>query len=297
VKKYFKINANKYDSNSWFYVYGPSSIDNPMDNSVMFVTIHNIDRVKEFFDIIECIIFWPNSVEPLYEISKKNVLVMCSDPHLEYCKFFRDNNINNYPVPNEFEIKSAAFIDHGATIGENTIVFPGAYIAKDVFIGDNCFIGSGVKILGNVNIGNNVYIRENTVIGCDGLTTDRDENGIAVSMPQFGGVVINDNVEIGANTVIARGAIDNTIIEKGCKVDNSCFISHNVRLGQDTFVVGESILFGSSSTGSNVVISGESSIRDGVCIGDNAIVGMGSVVVKNVNENSVVVGNPAKERS
>ena len=95
-------------------------------------------------------------------------------------------------------------------------------------------------------------------------------------------------------TIIARGAIDDTVIRRGSKIDNSSFISHNVRIGEDTFVVGETIMFGSSSTGDKVCISGNSTIRNGVHIGSGALVGMGSVVVKSVAEQSVVKGNPAK---
>ena len=113
-------------------------------------------------------------------------------------------------------------------------------------------------------------------------------------MPQFGGVVIEDGVQIGALTVIGRGAIDNTILRRGTKIDNSTFISHNVIIDEDTFVVGESIMFGSSSTGKQVYISGNSTIRNGCHIGDKAVVGMGSVVVKNVGNGAVVKGNPAK---
>lgn len=121
---------------------------------------------------------------------------------------------------------------------------PGAYIGGEVIMGEKCYIGCGAKLVGKVEIGNNVVIRENTVIGADGLSTDRDMNGQAITMPQFGGVRIEDNVKMGANVVIARGAIDDTVLKRGCKIDNSTFISHNVEVGQDTFIVGEIIMFG-----------------------------------------------------
>ena len=177
---------------------------------------------------------------------------------------------------------------------ESRRILPGAYIGGEVELGDNCYIGFGTKLVGEIHVGNNVIIRENSVIGADGLSTDRDENGRAITMPQFGGVIIEDDVQIGALTVIGRGAIDNTILKRGSKVDNSTFISHNVTVGEDTFVVGESIMFGSSSTGKQVLISGNSTIRDGRHIGDRAIVGMGSVVVKNVEDGTIIKGNPAR---
>lgn len=156
------------------------------------------------------------------------------------------------------------------------------------------YIGSGAKLLGEIVIEDNVVIRDNTVIGADGLTTSRGADGKAVTMPQFGGVCIGNDVQIGANVVIARGAIDDTEICRGAKIDSCTFISHNVIVGEDTFIVGETIMFGSSSTGSHVLLSGNSSIRNGVHIGDDAVVGMGAVVVKPVDNNSAVKGNPAK---
>ena len=167
------------------------------------------------------------------------------------------------------------------------MIFPDVYIGKDVVIGNDVYIASGVKLVGSVTIGDHVVIRDNTVIGADGLTTSRNDNGEAITIPQFGGVSIEDDVQIGAN-------VDDTRIGRGSKIDSSCFISHNVSIGEDTFIVGETIMFGSSSTGKQVLISGNSTIRDSVHIGDKAVVGMGAVVVKDVLENSVVKGNPAK---
>ena len=162
----------------------------------------------------------------------------------------------------------------GAVIGKNCVIFPDVYIGKDVVIGNDVYIASGVKLVGSVSIGDHVVIRDNTVIGADGLTTSRNDNGEAITIPQFGGVSIEDDVQIGANVVIARGAIDDTRIGRGSKIDSSCFISHNVSIGEDTFIVGETIMFGSSSTGKQVLISGNSTIRDSVHIGDKAVISM-----------------------
>ena len=107
-------------------------------------------------------------------------------------------------------------------------------------------------------------------------------------------MIIEDNVQIGALTVIGKGAIDDTVIRAGSRIDNSCFISHNVQIGEDTLVVGETIMFGSSSTGEQTFISGNSTVRDGVAIGKRAMIGMGSVVTKSVPDDGIVKGNPAK---
>jgi UDP-3-O-[3-hydroxymyristoyl] glucosamine N-acyltransferase len=153
-----------------------------------------------------------------------------------------------------------------------------------------------VKILGNVYIGNQVKIKANSVVGAEGLTTNRTLSGESIDLPQFGGVEIHDNVYIGANTVIARGAIDNTIICEGVKIDNLCFISHNVYIGKHTFIVGETIFFGSSSIGDYSYVSGNSTIRNGVKIGNYVTIGMGSVVTKNIESGLTVFGNPARSK-
>lgn len=293
-KEYFQVNVSRYVNSRDCVVTRPASLDHPKDHAVMFVTKKFMDRSGSLLRCHDCLVFWSEEVDVPKEIIERHAVYLCNDPHKEYCQFYLDNQITHLPEIGNFEMKNGAYIAKEAIIGKNCLIFPGAYVGGEVVMGDNVFIGSGTKLVGDIHIGNNVVIRENTVIGADGLSTDRGSDGKALTMPQFGGVVIEDDVQIGALTVIARGAIDNTIIKRGSKIDNSSFISHNVVVGEDTFVVGESIMFGSSSTGKQVFISGNSTIRDGRHIGDNAIIGMGSVVVKDVDDGSVVKGNPAR---
>lgn len=294
MKEFFRVDAKRYDATKDYTVVRPSSLNRPQNNSVMFVTPEYKDKWEAVLKVKECIVIWPEN-EPVPEgLSSRHAVILHHEPRLGFAEFFRDNNITyNRPVA-PFDVVNGAYICKGATIGENCTIFPGAYIDAEVVIGNNCYIASGVKLLGSVKIGNDCIIRENTVVGADGLTTRRDSNGKVVTIPQFGGVTIEDNVQIGALTVIGKGAIDDTVIHAGCRIDNSCFISHNVQLGEDTLVVGETIMFGSSSTGSQAFISGNSTVRDGVAIGEKAIVGMGSVVVKPVPAGGIVKGNPAK---
>ncbi len=294
MKEYFRVNASKYVSEKNFDVVRPASLNIPKDNAVMFIGEQYMDRSQALLNCSNCLVFWPDSVDLPKDIKSRHAIVLCEKPRINYCRFFAENNITYYPAFEDFEIVNGAYICKTAQIGKNCRIQPGAYIGGEVELGDNCYIGTGARLVGEIHGGNNLVIRENSVIGADGLSTDRDVDGKALTMPQFGGVVLEDNVQIGALTVIARGAIDNTVIKRGSKVDNSAFISHNVVLGEDTFVVGETIMFGSSSTGNQAFISGNSTIRDGRRIGEKSIVGMGSVVVKNVEDGTVVKGNPAK---
>ncbi|MCL2338025.1 MAG: hypothetical protein FWC60_11470 [Firmicutes bacterium] len=293
-KTYFCINVNKYFPPLDFAVVRPASLNSPKDNAVMFIMEKNIAQADVFYGVNHCLIYWPETMAVPVGVAEKHAVYKCADPHLSYCKFFSENNITYYPPMEEYSLVNGAFIAKTAKIGQNPRIFPGAYVGGEIDIGDNVYIGSGVKLVGEIHIGDNVVIRENTVLGADGLTTDRDENGRAVTMPQFGGIVIEDNVQIGANVVICRGAIDHTIIRRGAKISNGCLISHNIHLGADTFVVDESCMFGSCSTGEQVLISGNSTIRNGIHVGSRSIVGMGSVVVKPVENGATVKGNPAK---
>lgn len=294
MKKFFEVNVSKYVAEKDFSVYRPASLNNPKDNAVMFVTDKYGKEAEALLKCNNCLVFWSEKLEAPSAIQQRHAVVVCQKAQNAYCLFFRENGISYYPKIEDYELVNGAYIAKNARIGENCVILPGAYIGGGVSIGNNCYIGTGTRFVGDIVIGDNVIIRENTVIGADGLSTNRDIDGKGLTVPQFGGVIIEDDVQIGALTVIARGAIDDTLIKKGSKIDNSVFISHNVVIEEDTFVVGETIMFGSSSTGKQAFISGNSTIRDGKHIGDKAIVGMGAVVVSDVADSTVVKGNPAK---
>lgn len=293
--EYFSVNVNEYVAEKSFVVTRAASLNNPKDNSVMFIQKQYLKNADSFLKASNCLIFWPNGHDVPAEVEERHAVYVCDNPHLEFCFFFKKHNITNYVQLGEIREVDYYILCGNVEIGEGTKVFPYVYINGNVHIGKNCYIGAGTKIIGNVYIGDNVIVRENTVLGADGLTTDRDENGEAVSMPQFGGLVVEDNVQIGANTVIARGAIDNTVIRRGCKIDNCCWISHNNFLDENVFMVGEATTFGSVTIKRNAQISGNATVRNGLTIGEGALVGAGAVVTRNVKDYTILSGNPARE--
>lgn len=294
LKEFFCVDAIKYDKTKRFCVVRPSSLSNPQNNSVMFVTEGFLKYWEAVLGVEECIVIWPQNHPVPKELAKKHAVILSKEPRYGFAEFFHENRITYNVMPKPYRLENGAMICDGAEIGEGTIIFPGAYVDGDVKIGKNCYISSGVRIVGHVQIGDDCIIRENTVIGSDGLTTRRNEEGKIITIPQFGGVVIEDNVQVGANSVICKGAIDDTVIGSGSRIDNCSFISHNVRLGNDTIVVGEVLMMGSSSTGERAYLSGNVVVRDGVSVGMDAFVGMGSVVTKDVPNGVTVKGNPAK---
>lgn len=296
MRKMFEIEVEDAESGRKWEVFYPSSINQPKDHSVMFIGERYAEKIKDSLSVSQCIIFWPDSVPVTGRIRENNLIYIGRNPRLEYARFFQEHGLDNLPQTPEGTSVNGSFLARDCVIGENVTIMPGAYVGEDVRIGNDVYIGCGVKITGRVFIGDHVTVRENVSIGADGLSMEREADGRMIPIPQFGGVVIKNNVIIGANSVIARGAIDDTVIEEGCMIDNGCFISHNTRLMKNVAVVGESILFGSVSVGENSFISGNVTIRDGVKIGRDALIGMGSVVTKDVESNCAVAGNPARVR-
>lgn len=192
------------------------------------------------------------------------------------------------------EIHNTAIISDKAKIGENVYIGPYCVIG-DVEIGNNTIILSNVRIYDNVQIGNNCFIKEGSVIGGAGFGYEIDENGNRFRFPQIGGVIIGNNVEIGSNTCIDRGALSDTIIKDYVKIDNLCHIAHNVEIGENSMIIACSEISGSCCIGKNSWISPNVSIRDWRKIGNNSLVGIGSVVVKDVPENEIWMGNPARK--
>lgn len=145
----------------------------------------------------------------------------------------------------------------------------------------------------NIITGKNFIVGENCSIGRDGFQYLHDNN-MLIKFPHFGDIIIGDNVEIGNNTCIARGALSNTIIGNNVKIDNLVHIAHNVIIGDNTMIAASAMIAGSTNIGKNCWISPSSSIKNQLSIADNCLIGLGAVVINNVESNSVMVGNPAK---
>lgn len=158
------------------------------------------------------------------------------------------------------------------------------------------FIHKSVNIPDYVTLGKNVTIHENCVIGSEGFGYERNEDGAWLHVPHIGGVVIGDNVEIHAMTIIDRGTINDTVIGEGTKIDKNCHIGHNSRIGKNCVICSGSLICGSVTIGDNVWISPHSTIINKVSIANNVFIGIHTNVIANVTkEGARMVGNPARE--
>jgi UDP-3-O-[3-hydroxymyristoyl] glucosamine N-acyltransferase len=192
------------------------------------------------------------------------------------------------------QVDISAKISEKAIIGKNNYIGANVYIDDGVVIGDDCIIEPNVVIKKNTIIGNRVIIKSNSVIGGDGFGYEKNINGMYEKFPHFGRVILEDDVHIGSNTCIDRGSLSDTIIKRGVKIDNLVHIAHNVELGENTIVIANSLVAGSVITGKNCWLAPSSTIRDGLRLGNNVTVGMGSVVVKSVQDDQTILGVPAK---
>ncbi len=180
----------------------------------------------------------------------------------------------------------------GAEIGAGTILDAQVFVGGNVRVGRDCRLFPQVTLREGTELGDRVVVHSGTVIGADGFGYARD--GVRyVKIPQVGRVVLEDDVEIGANVAIDRATLGTTRIGRGTKIDNLVQIAHNVQVGEDTVIVAQVGISGSSRIGSRVTIAGQVGVTDHVQVGDNAVVGAQAGVSKDVPEGAIVLGAPA----
>ena len=192
------------------------------------------------------------------------------------------------------------FIGAFAWLGEKVIIGDGAKIYPNVYLGDNVIVGKnstifpGVKIYHDCKIGNNVTIHAGTIIGSDGFGFAPQADGTFKKVPQIGNVVIEDGVEIGANTTIDRATIGSTLIKAGAKLDNLLQIAHNVEIGNNSVIAAQAGISGSTKIGNNVMIGGQVGIVGHLQIADGSKINAQSGVSKSIKTpNTAVTGSPA----
>jgi UDP-3-O-[3-hydroxymyristoyl] glucosamine N-acyltransferase len=192
-------------------------------------------------------------------------------------------------------IGAFAYVSENVTIGNNTKIFPGVFIGDNVKIGNGTIIHPGVKIYKECVIGDRVTIHAGTVIGSDGFGFAPQADGSFKKVPQIGNVVIENDVEIGANTTIDRATIGSTIIKSGAKLDNLIQVAHNVEIGNSTVIAAQAGISGSTKIGKGAMIGGQAGVVGHVQIGDGAKINAQSGVSKSIEAGKAVTGSPAHD--
>lgn len=190
-------------------------------------------------------------------------------------------------------IHPTAVVHPEAIIDNSVYIGPFTYVGKSS-IGRNTVIHGNIFIYDQVSIGSDVTIHSGTVVGADGFGYEKDENGEVFKFPHIGGVIIENDVEIGANTCIDKGSLGNTLIKRGAKIDNLVHIAHNVEIGENTFVIANAMVGGSTKIGDNAWIAPSVSLMNGISIGKDVTIGMSSLVTKAIPDGETYAGSPAK---
>jgi len=194
---------------------------------------------------------------------------------------------------NNVRIGAQTSIEGQVTIGDNVIIESGCVIKENCSIGASCHLYPRVVLYQNTLLKENVILHAGVVVGCDGFGYVKDR-GTIHKFPQLGRVIIEENVEIGANSTIDRGSLNDTMIGANTKIDNLCHIAHNVKIGRNVIMAAQCGIAGSTTIGDDVTMSGQIAITDNVTIGKNVAIGGKSAVIGSVKENAVVWGNPAR---
>ena len=237
-------------------------------------------------------------------LPKKCKAIIVKNVLFELCKvtrkFYPNADIDTPDTSMKKPIKSKyrkvrfgnnVFLGNNCKIGANTSIGTNTTIEHNVLIGENCIIGSHV-VLRNSIVGNNVVIQDGCKIGLKGFgfIPIKEKN---LRFPHIGKVILKDNVELGANCTIDRGSIGDTMIGKNSFLDNQIHVAHNVRIGENCMIAGQVGFAGSSIIGNNVSIGGQAGISGHLKIGNNVKIGGGSGVIKDIPDNTIVMGYPA----
>lgn len=260
-------------------------ITNKRDDVLMWASSKNSAKLSEVeHGVIIC-----NSIEKI-DVHPNCTYLICENPRLAFQKA-----LTHFFIPKrETGIALSAFIAKSAKLGEGIFIGQNVVIEDGCLIGDNTTIGHNTVIKNDTVIGSNVVIGSNNVIGGVGFGYEKDETGVFVFIPHLGNVIIKDNVEIGNNTCIDRAVLGSTILEKNVKIDNLVHIAHGVFIDENSLVIANAMVAGSVRIGKNSWIAPSSSILNQKTVGNNATVGLGAVVVKDVADNTVVMGSPAE---
>ena len=203
--------------------------------------------------------------------------------------YIADGNV----LPDKVYIAAFAYIGRNVLLGEGVEIHSGCHVGDNCKIGDNTVLYPGVRVYQNCVIGSNCILHSGVVVGSDGFGFEPDAKGVNRKVPQTGNVVIEDDVEIGANTTIDRAMIGSTIIHRNVKIDNLVQIAHNVEIGESTFLCAQVGIAGSTKVGKHCILAGQVGVAGHIEIADNCVFGAQTGVAGNVLKPGIYQGYPA----
>jgi len=284
------INTKNYSlsNRSNFNIFSFKPINSAKIGDATFCSQYDENSKKLILDSDATVIFCSEHLQKVF-FKTESTLIFVDDPRLWFLRCLK----NFTDISKEHQIHTTAIVE-SKKIGKNVHIGAFTFIGKNVQIGDNSIIENGVHIFDDCKIGKNVKIQSSTVINSSSFGPRRNENNELETFPNLGSVIIEDDVEIGANTSILPGVLEDTVIGIGTKISDHVYVGSGMKIGKHCMITGHTYFGGSSVLEDYAYVAPGSIIRNGIKIGKYAFVGMGSVVTKNVKSNTTVIGNPAK---
>ena len=195
-------------------------------------------------------------------------------------------------VPEDAYVGAFAYIGKNVQLGKGVQIYPHTYVGDNVKIGDNTILYSGVKVYYNCVVGKDCILHAGVVVGSDGFGFEPNAQGVNQKLPQIGNVIIEDDVEIGANTTVDRAMMGSTIIRRNAKIDNLVQVAHNVEVGESTFLCAQVGIAGSSKVGKHCILAGQVGVAGHLEIADNCVFGAQSGIPSSVRKSGMYQGSP-----
>jgi len=196
-------------------------------------------------------------------------------------------------VPQDAYVGAFAYIGKNVQLGKGVQIYPNVYIGDHVTIGDHTVLYAGVRVYAHCSVGANCILHAGAVVGSDGFGFEPDAQGVNQKIPQIGNVIIEDDVEIGANTTVDRAMMGSTIIRRNAKIDNLVQIAHNVEIGESTILCSQVGIAGSTKIGAHCILAGQVGVAGHIQIADNCIFGAQTGIAGNIKKPGTYMGSPA----
>ncbi len=294
------------DGNAQVLVHDVAKIEEGRSGTLTFLA--NPIYTEHVYTTAASVVITGRDFQPSKAIPKHLTLVRVDDPRAAFARLLEIHEAQRFDmvgveqpsyvnprakVAEDAYIGAFSYIGEGAVVEEDVKIFPNCYIGEGARIGKGCRIHAGVKVHAKCMIGANCVLHSGVVIGADGFGFVPNEKGEQVKMAQIGNVIIEDDVEIGANTTVDRATLGSTIIRKGTKLDNLIQVGHNVEIGEHTLVVSQTGIAGSTRVGSYCMIGGQVGIAGHLHIGDRVKIAAQSGIGSDIPDGATVQGSPA----
>jgi len=276
----------RYDGRD-FLVHTPRSVFGLQDHALVYLAETDpfpADALARCRDVLLL------AAKPYPTDPSRVTLLVSPHPKLDFIRV-----VNEFFIEyDRMQVAASAHIHPGASLGKNVSVGEHTVIGPDVTVGSNTKIFNNVVLTGRVEIGRDCIVKDNATVGSEGYDFEMDEKGNPIHYPHIGKICIGDRVWIGSNTSIESAALDQTVIADGVKIDDLVHVGYNSSIGSGSMITAGVIISRYVRIGENCWLAPNASIREHVSVGNNVTVGTGAVVVKDVENGVVVVGNPAR---